>query len=323
MFAILTPTPTAGSSPLASFDAYLTPLAATPGSTPPTPPANIDAATDQVSLGSQSAMFGQDAPARYGLRPAQQGTAVPYDWWLSIPVASLAEIVEQVSDIYAVFHMAMELRIRIGGGKGATRSDMSEDGDSQGAYWDSVTTYRPAADRIESAVRWHTPELDLHGCYLREIPAQVWTMTHLTELHLYLNQLTTLPEAVGDLTELSWLSIAGNELDTLPDSIGRLTGLTRLDGQDNRLTALPDSIGNLRNLTTLYLHGNQLTEVPASLARLSALTTLFLSGNHIRELPAWLGTMPRLTSLRVTGNPLSRVPPQLAERFDIEWTGSQ
>ncbi len=104
LFAILTPTPTAGSSPLASFDAYLTPLAATPGSTPPTPPANIDAATDQVSLSSQSAMFGQDAPARYGLRPAQQGTAVPYDWWLSIPVASLAEIVEQVSDIYAVFH---------------------------------------------------------------------------------------------------------------------------------------------------------------------------------------------------------------------------
>ena len=29
---------------------------------------------------------------------------MPYDWWLSIPVASLAEIVEQVSDIYAVFH---------------------------------------------------------------------------------------------------------------------------------------------------------------------------------------------------------------------------
>ena len=70
---------------------------------------------------------------------------------------------------------------------------MTGEDDSQGAYWDSVTAYRPPEDRIASVARWRTPELDLHGYYLRKIPGQVWTMTHLTELHLYLNRLTALP----------------------------------------------------------------------------------------------------------------------------------
>ena len=61
---------------------------------------------------------------------------------------------------------------------------MSDDA-SQGVCWDNVTAYRPPADRIESVARWQTPELDLHGYYLREIPEQVWTMVHLKELHLY------------------------------------------------------------------------------------------------------------------------------------------
>jgi hypothetical protein len=57
--------------------------------------------------------------------------------------------------------------------------------ESSDPYWDSVTAYYPPEDRIESVARWRTPELDLHGCYLRAIPDQVWDMTYLKELHLY------------------------------------------------------------------------------------------------------------------------------------------
>ena len=78
---------------------------------------------------------------------------------------------------------------------------MSEDWDgvSQGAYWDSVTACQSPDERIKTAARWQSAELDLHGHYLRQIPAQVWTLTHVTELHLYLNELTELPDEVGQL----------------------------------------------------------------------------------------------------------------------------
>jgi Leucine-rich repeat (LRR) protein len=113
---------------------------------------------------------------------------------------------------------------------------MSDSGDSQGAYWDSVTAYRTPADRIESVTKWGTPELDLHGYYLREVPGQVWTMAHLKELHLYNNRLTALPKDLGNLTGLTWLNIAGNELETLPDGIGQLRGK-----DDARATPVPSN----------------------------------------------------------------------------------
>src|ERR1700722_1727333 len=101
--------------------------------------------------------------------------------------------------------------------------------ESSDPYWDSVTAYYPPQDRIESVARWRTPELDLHGYYLREIPDQVWEMRHLKELHLYLNRLSALPESIGQLAGLTWLSLADNELTELPGRIGELTLLNRLD----------------------------------------------------------------------------------------------
>jgi Leucine rich repeat len=169
------------------------------------------------------------------------------------------------------------------------------DGVSQGAYWDSVTAYRSPQDRISTALRWNSTELDLHGHYLPEIPRQVWTMTQLTELHLYLNELTKLPEELGQLTGLTWLSISDNKLRTLPDGIGLLRRLTRLDAQNNQLTALPDAMANLTELTTLYL-----------------------ADNKLRTLPAWLADLPALTTLHVARNPLEDVPPQVTARFGIQ-----
>jgi hypothetical protein len=106
-----------------------------------------------------------------------------------------------------------------------------------------VTAYRTPADRIESVTRWRTPELDLHGYYLREVPGQVWTMAHLKELHLYNNRLTA-----------------------LPDSIGNLRSLTTLYLHDNQLTQVPDSLARLSLLTTLFLSGNRIRTLPAWLA---------------------------------------------------------
>jgi peptidoglycan hydrolase-like protein with peptidoglycan-binding domain len=105
LYAILGPAdgPAGSAAQLADFDAYLTAQTLPPGGGQPPLP-NINTATDQVTLNSQPAMFGQSAPVLYGYLQPQQTMPVPYTWWLSIPFASLAAIGQQVSDIYAVFH---------------------------------------------------------------------------------------------------------------------------------------------------------------------------------------------------------------------------
>ena len=104
LFAILSPT--GSSTPTARINAYLTPQAPPTTANPPTPP-QVDTATDLAALMPQPVMFGQGAPVLYGLLKEQQTTAVPYNWWLSIPALNLAAITQQVSDIYAVFHYSV------------------------------------------------------------------------------------------------------------------------------------------------------------------------------------------------------------------------
>jgi hypothetical protein len=104
LFAILSPT--GSSTPLTSINAYLTPQVPPTTANPPTPP-QVDTATDLAALMPQPAMFGQAAPVLYGLMKEQQTTAVPYNWWLSIPAVNLAAITQQISDIYVVFHYSV------------------------------------------------------------------------------------------------------------------------------------------------------------------------------------------------------------------------
>jgi len=86
---------------ITSLDAYLTPAGTPPPSgTPPVPPAP-NTGTDHVALAAQ-ALYG--TTTLYGLKSESTSVAVPQLWWLSLPVAQLAEVIAQVEDFFVLVH---------------------------------------------------------------------------------------------------------------------------------------------------------------------------------------------------------------------------
>jgi Tc toxin complex TcA C-terminal TcB-binding domain len=87
---------------LSSLDVYLTPAGPPPpyGSPLPAPPAQLGA---QITLGGQS-LYGANV-----LYKTSQATPVqvPQLWWLSIPAASLSDVLAQVEDVYVLFHYSV------------------------------------------------------------------------------------------------------------------------------------------------------------------------------------------------------------------------
>jgi Leucine Rich Repeat (LRR) protein len=153
-----------------------------------------------------------------------------------------------------------------------------------------------ALQRIEAARVSGATELSLSWLGLRELPAELWQLTHLEILYLSNNQLIELPPEIGLLTNLQVLHL-----------------------YNNQLTRLPAEIGQLSNLQSLYLWNNQLTSLPTEIGQLTTLCYLGLSYNNLRHLPNTISDLPRLTELEqcggapsglyLNGNPLI-TPPQ-------------
>lgn len=127
--------------------------------------------------------------------------------------------------------------------------------------------------------------LDLRGCGLVELPAEVL--------------------ALADTLEV--LDLSGNALGTLPDGLARLTRLHTLFASSNRFTALPPVLGRLPALDTMGFKANQIADVPAQ-ALAPTLRWLILTDNRIAALPSTLTDCTRMQKLMLAGNRLTRLP---------------
>jgi len=151
--------------------------------------------------------------------------------------------------------------------------------------------------------RPRTDCLHLDNQKLREVPAEVWQMTHLRELHLRNNELQALPEAIGNLSNLEALMVSGNALTALPENIVKLKKLRILGLSTNALDRLPEGIGEMSSLVEIHAGGNHLRELPVSLCKLQKLVKLNVSNNLLSSLPIELKEIPNLKLLYLHDNP--------------------
>ncbi len=139
--------------------------------------------------------------------------------------------------------------------------------------------------RLRAGALQGSTQLDLRGCGLSELPAEVLQLADTLQV----------------------LDMSGNALTTLPDGLARLTRLHTLFASNNRYTVLPAVLGRLPLLDTLGFKANQIAEVPAA-ALAPTLRWLILTDNRIGELPPTLTACTRLQKLMLTGNRLRRLP---------------
>lgn len=137
--------------------------------------------------------------------------------------------------------------------------------------------------------------LDLRGCGLVELPAEVL--------------------ALADTLEV--LDVSGNALGSLPDGLARLTRLHTLFASSNRFTALPPVLGRLPALDTMGFKANQIADVPAQ-AVAPTLRWMILTDNRIAALPSTLGDCSRMQKLMLAGNRLTRLPPGMGRLQRLE-----
>ncbi|KAL6108454.1 phlpp1 [Pungitius sinensis] len=161
------------------------------------------------------------------------------------------------------------------------------------------TASKIASQRVNS--------VDLSGCSLEELPAQLFYSQDLTHLNLK-NNFLSLHKGVPALTrfcKLRSLSLSNNTLADFPLALCDITSLTELNLSGNRLWSLPAEVGAMHNLQTLLLDGNSLASLPVELGSLEGLTYLGLSFNRFHCVPPVLEKLRGLERLCLAGNQLS------------------
>ncbi len=204
--------------------------------------------------------------------------------------------------------------------------------------------------RLRAGTLQGSTHLDLRGCGLVEMPAEVLALADTLEvLDLSGNALSTLPDSVARLTRLHTLFASNNRYAALPPVLGRLPRLDTLGFKanqidqlpaealaptlrwliltDNRIAALPPTLTDCSRLQKLMLAGNRLGRLPGGMGRLQRLELLRLSANRFEHaahaLPDELLALPQLAWLAHAGNPFSAVAEQAAQvqaaARDIPW----
>lgn len=194
--------------------------------------------------------------------------------------------------------------------------------------------------RLRAGALQGSTHLDLRGCGLTELPAEVLNLSDtLDVLDVSGNALTTLPDGLARLSKLHTLFASNNRFTCLPPVLGRLPALDTLGFKanqiedlpaaalapmlrwliltDNRLTALPPTLTDCTRLQKLMLAGNRLSQLPRGMGRLQRLELLRLSANHFERadhaLPDELLALPQLAWLAHAGNPYSAAQEQRAQ----------
>lgn len=149
----------------------------------------------------------------------------------------------------------------------------------------AVPTQRQIMQQRLEEARQGDSVLYLSDMGLREIPEEVWGLSHLTALYLDGNRLRVLPPEIARLENLQRLYLSYNRLESLPPDIGALGLLEWLDLDGNRLQSLPPEMARLQHLSHLKLQYNRFAAFPAVVLELPNLELLFLSGNRMGDLP--------------------------------------
>lgn len=200
-----------------------------------------------------------------------------------------------------------------------------------------LTLARLRAGELQGATR-----LDLRGCGLTELPAEVLDLADTLEvLDLSGNALTTLPDGLARLSWLHTLFASSNRFERLPPVLGDLPLLDTLGFKanriaevtaaslapslrwliltDNRIAAMPDTLTDCAGMQKLMLAGNRLTRLPDGIGGLQRLELLRLSANRFERiddaLPHALLALPRLAWLAHAGNPFSAADEPDASAF--------
>lgn len=149
--------------------------------------------------------------------------------------------------------------------------------------------------------------LDLSGCGLTELPADLGRLHRLRVLFCSGNRFERLPPALGDCRALSQVGFRATGLREIPAEA--LPPMLRwLTLTDNRIEHLPDALGERPHLQKLMLAGNRLSVLPPSFEGAERLELLRLSANTLAALPPWLARLPRLAWIAWAGNPFEGEP---------------
>ncbi|KAL1524337.1 hypothetical protein AB1Y20_019236 [Prymnesium parvum] len=180
-------------------------------------------------------------------------------------------------------------------------------------------------------------ELNLKGCSLTHLSADILSFSHLKKLDLADNELSDLPILPPSLEILFLLN---NEFTRVPRSVARMPRLRMLSFKGcklhsigklprslvwliltgNLLRELPREIGNLTRVRKLMLSNNRLSSLPRSMLRLKDLELLRIANNNIQELPEWLFSLPKLSWLAVAGNPAVPPAPPRSSLLDVKYS---
>jgi len=155
----------------------------------------------------------------------------------------------------------------------------------------STSGEQKALHRINQETELQTGKLDLSGLRLKNIPDEVFILSHLKELDLFDNQLTS-------------LSI----------QIQKLKNLEKLLVSKNPIKQLPSALQNLKALKTFKLDKGQLTDFPKVLLKMNSLENISLEKNKLDFIPPAVADLPNLKLYDFRDNPVLNIPEGLFKR---------
>lgn len=173
-------------------------------------------------------------------------------------------------------------------------------------------------DLINKAKVEKLATLDLSCFLIKNLPDELFALSHLENLYLAGNLIETIPDNISFLKSLILLDLYKNNIFFLSHNISQLLNLKSLYLSNNLLSTLPSQIGYLSSLQVIDLHNNLLSNLPSQIGSLSKLQTLILSNNKFSSLPDEIGFLFNLQGISLSENKLTSLPTTLNLLYNLK-----
>lgn len=143
-----------------------------------------------------------------------------------------------------------------------------------------------AKRRINQNDKNKSRSLDLKCLNLKDIPVEVFELTHLRDLKLSSNNLSQIPDDIRNLQNLRRIHLSCNDFQEFPNILLELPHLEHICLNSNYLQSIPKEISKLTKLKELQLNGNEISSLPCELlncnfSELSCSRNPLKSGNEV------------------------------------------